>query len=74
MQARLHSTTYNILSPLIDFKQAFFVFLLLTESEEDIFEELLHGKLDFNIDPWPNISESAKERVKKMLVRDPQSV
>ncbi|GJR26492.1 calcium-dependent protein kinase 26-like protein, partial [Tanacetum coccineum] len=42
------------------------------ESEEDIFEEVLHGKLDFSIDPWPNISESAKELVKKMLVRDPK--
>ncbi|PWA98668.1 EF-hand domain pair, Serine/threonine-protein kinase Mps1 [Artemisia annua] len=42
------------------------------ESEEDIFEEVLHGKLEFSIDPWPNISESAKELVKKMLVRDPK--
>ncbi|KAK1411875.1 hypothetical protein QVD17_32703 [Tagetes erecta] len=40
------------------------------DTEEDIFEEVLHGKLDFNIDPWPNISESAKDLVKKMLVRD----
>ncbi|KAJ0799418.1 putative protein kinase CAMK-CDPK family [Helianthus annuus] len=37
---------------------------------EDIFEEVLHGKLDFSIDPWPKISESAKDLVKKMLVRD----
>ncbi|KAK9058712.1 hypothetical protein SSX86_023554 [Deinandra increscens subsp. villosa] len=40
------------------------------DTEEDIFEEVLHGKLDFSIDPWPNISESAKDLVKKMLVRD----
>ncbi|KAI3826267.1 hypothetical protein L1987_00312 [Smallanthus sonchifolius] len=40
------------------------------DTEEDIFEEVLHGKLDFSIDPWPDISESAKDLVKKMLVRD----
>ncbi|KAL8204852.1 hypothetical protein R6Q57_010475 [Mikania cordata] len=40
------------------------------DTEEDIFEEVLNGKLDFSIDPWPNISESAKDLVKKMLVRD----
>ncbi|CAI9268215.1 unnamed protein product [Lactuca saligna] len=40
------------------------------ESENDIFEEVLNGKVDFSIDPWPKISESAKDLVKKMLVRD----
>ncbi|XP_076942943.1 calcium-dependent protein kinase 26-like [Bidens hawaiensis] len=40
------------------------------DTEEDIFEEVLHGKLDFSIDPWPNISAGAKDLVKKMLVRD----
>nr|XP_043609148.1 calcium-dependent protein kinase 26-like [Erigeron canadensis] len=40
------------------------------ESEDDIFEEVLHGKLDFSIDPWPKISDSAKDLIKKMLVRD----
>ncbi|MBA0567106.1 hypothetical protein Golob_011864 [Gossypium lobatum] len=40
------------------------------ETEQEIFEEVLHGELDFISDPWPNISESAKDLVKKMLVRD----
>ncbi|CAL5431869.1 unnamed protein product [Camellia sinensis] len=42
------------------------------ETEHDIFEEVLHGDLDFSSDPWPNISESAKDLVRKMLVRDPK--
>ncbi|KAE8720891.1 Calcium-dependent protein kinase 2 [Hibiscus syriacus] len=42
------------------------------ETEQEIFEEVLHGELDFASDPWPNISESAKDLVKKMLVRDPK--
>ncbi|XP_071908550.1 calcium-dependent protein kinase 26-like [Coffea arabica] len=42
------------------------------ESEQEIFEEVLHGDLDFSSDPWPKISESAKDLVRKMLVRDPK--
>ncbi|KAL5999384.1 Mitogen-activated protein kinase cpk1 [Asimina triloba] len=42
------------------------------ESEQGIFEQVLHGELDFSSDPWPSISESAKDLVRKMLVRDPK--
>ncbi|QCD98136.1 calcium-dependent protein kinase [Vigna unguiculata] len=42
------------------------------ECEQEIFEEVLHGDLDFTSDPWPNISESARDLVRKMLVRDPR--
>ncbi|KAE8713145.1 Calcium-dependent protein kinase 1 [Hibiscus syriacus] len=40
------------------------------ETEQEIFNEVLNGELDFSSDPWPNISESAKELVRKMLDRD----
>uniref|UniRef100_A0A2N9H6M4 non-specific serine/threonine protein kinase n=1 Tax=Fagus sylvatica TaxID=28930 RepID=A0A2N9H6M4_FAGSY len=42
------------------------------ETEQEIFDEVLHGDLDFSSDPWPNISESAIDLVRKMLVRDPR--
>lgn len=42
------------------------------ETEQDIFDEVLHGELDFTSDPWPSISDSAKDLVRKMLVRDPK--
>nr|XP_043626654.1 calcium-dependent protein kinase 26-like [Erigeron canadensis] len=42
------------------------------ESENEIFEEVLRGKLDFSSDPWPSISESAKDLVRKMLIRHPK--
>lgn len=42
------------------------------ESEQGIFEQVLHGDLDFASDPWPAISDSAKDLVRKMLVRDPR--
>lgn len=42
------------------------------ESEQDIFEEVLRGDLDFSSDPWPKISKSAKDLVWRMLFRDPK--
>ncbi|CAI0410606.1 unnamed protein product [Linum tenue] len=45
---------------------------IYSETEQGIFEQVLQGDLDFDTEPWPNISESAKDLVKKMLVRDPR--
>nr|XP_017251361.1 PREDICTED: calcium-dependent protein kinase 20-like isoform X2 [Daucus carota subsp. sativus] len=41
------------------------------ETEQGIFEQVLKGELDFVSEPWPSISEGAKDLVRKMLVRDP---
>ncbi|KAL8555416.1 hypothetical protein ACS0TY_003284 [Phlomoides rotata] len=45
---------------------------ICTKIEQDIFEAVLRGNIDFSSDPWPNISKSAKDLVKRMLVRDPR--
>jgi calcium-dependent protein kinase len=42
------------------------------ETEQGIFEQVLHGSLDFDSDPWPNVSENAKDLLRRMLVRDPK--
>ncbi|CAL4919450.1 unnamed protein product [Urochloa decumbens] len=42
------------------------------ENEQGIFEEVLHGRLDFESEPWPSISEGAKDLVRRMLIRDPR--
>lgn len=42
------------------------------ESEQGIFEQVLKGDLDFSSEPWPSISNSAKDLVRKMLNRDPE--
>lgn len=42
------------------------------ETEQGIFEQVLKGELDFISEPWPSISESAKDLVRRMLVRDPK--
>ncbi|CAA6653747.1 unnamed protein product [Spirodela intermedia] len=40
------------------------------ETEQGIFEQVLKGSLDFDSDPWPSISDGAKDLVRRMLVRD----
>ncbi|KAG9151527.1 hypothetical protein Leryth_027055 [Lithospermum erythrorhizon] len=40
------------------------------ETEKGIFDAILHGELDLETEPWPLISGSAKDLVKKMLTRD----
>ncbi|XP_057810161.1 calcium-dependent protein kinase 1-like [Salvia miltiorrhiza] len=43
------------------------------ENEQGIFDSVLRGHLDFVSDPWPSISSSAKDLVKKMLLADPKA-
>ncbi|KDP29499.1 hypothetical protein JCGZ_19338 [Jatropha curcas] len=42
------------------------------ETEQGIFDQVLHGDLDFSSEPWPSISEGAKDLVRRMLARDPR--
>uniref|UniRef100_A0A803LWC4 non-specific serine/threonine protein kinase n=1 Tax=Chenopodium quinoa TaxID=63459 RepID=A0A803LWC4_CHEQI len=42
------------------------------ENEQGIFDAILRGILDFTSDPWPSISSSAKDLVKKMLRQEPK--
>lgn len=45
---------------------------LIADNEKSIFDSILRGNLDFSSDPWPSISSSAKDLVKKMLHFDPK--
>ncbi|XP_044510463.1 calcium-dependent protein kinase 20-like [Mangifera indica] len=42
------------------------------ETEQGIFEQVLRGDIDFRSEPWPTISDEAKDLVRRMLVRDPK--
>ncbi|KAJ6707649.1 SERINE/THREONINE-PROTEIN KINASE [Salix viminalis] len=42
------------------------------ETEKGIFKQILQGKLDFASEPWPSISGSAKDLIRKMLERNPK--
>lgn len=38
--------------------------------EAGIYQQVLNGELDLESDPWPSISESAKDLLRGMLVRN----
>ncbi|MCD7473351.1 Calcium-dependent protein kinase 21 [Datura stramonium] len=40
------------------------------ETEKGIFHAIIKGEIDFQSDPWPSISNSAKDLVRKMLTQD----
>ncbi|KAK2974883.1 hypothetical protein RJ640_020798 [Escallonia rubra] len=42
------------------------------ETEKGIFDAILEGRIDYQSAPWPTISASAKDLVKKMLTKDPK--
>ncbi|KAM7498883.1 hypothetical protein LguiA_023297 [Lonicera macranthoides] len=42
------------------------------ETEKGIFDAILKGDIDFESQPWPSISSSAKDLVRKMLTQDPK--
>eukprot|EP00262_Sarcandra_glabra_P005322 TRINITY_DN1677_c0_g1_i1.p1 TRINITY_DN1677_c0_g1~~TRINITY_DN1677_c0_g1_i1.p1 ORF type:complete len:525 (+),score=100.27 TRINITY_DN1677_c0_g1_i1:276-1850(+) len=42
------------------------------ESEQGVAQAILRGLIDFKRDPWPNISENAKNLVRQMLEPDPK--
>ncbi|KAL1562481.1 Calcium-dependent protein kinase 15 [Salvia divinorum] len=42
------------------------------ETEKGIFDAILNEEVDFDSQPWPSISNSAKDLVRKMLNKDPK--
>uniref|UniRef100_A0A1J3DK53 non-specific serine/threonine protein kinase n=1 Tax=Noccaea caerulescens TaxID=107243 RepID=A0A1J3DK53_NOCCA len=42
------------------------------ETEKGIFDAILEGHIDFESQPWPSISNSAKDLVRRMLTADPK--
>ncbi|GAV69710.1 Pkinase domain-containing protein/EF_hand_5 domain-containing protein [Cephalotus follicularis] len=43
------------------------------ETEKGIFDAIMQGEIDFESKPWPLISDSAKDLVRKMLTQDPKN-
>ncbi|KAL8157699.1 hypothetical protein AgCh_002413 [Apium graveolens] len=48
-------------------KDAIFFEPLLTETDSGIFRAILKGNIDFKSEPWPSISDGAKDLIRKML-------
>lgn len=43
----------------------------VSETQQGIFDAVLKGYIDFDSDPWPVISDSAKDLIRKMLCSQP---
>nr|CAB3474713.1 unnamed protein product [Digitaria exilis] len=58
-------------SPLkaIDFGLSIF---FKPETEQGVAQAILRGNIDFKREPWPNVSENAKDLVRRMLEPDPK--
>lgn len=48
------------------------IFVWYAETEKGIFDAILKGHIDFESEPWPSVSSSAKDLVRKMLTKDPK--
>nr|DAD41718.1 TPA_asm: hypothetical protein HUJ06_016041 [Nelumbo nucifera] len=42
------------------------------ETDKGIYAAILEGQIDFKTSPWPSISDSVKDLIKKMLTQDPK--
>lgn len=49
----------------------YFPYFLCLETQQGIFDAVLKGHIDFDSDPWPLISDSAKDLIRKMLCSRP---
>lgn len=45
--------------------------LILSDTQKGIFDAVLKGHLDLESDPWPKISDSAKDLIRRMLCNCP---
>lgn len=51
----------------------FFFFLFCgEETEQGVAQAIIRSVIDFKRDPWPKVSDAAKDLVKKMLNPDPK--
>lgn len=49
-----------------------FLHVWCTETQQGIFDAVLKGYIDFESEPWPLISNSAKDLIRKMLCSRPK--
>lgn len=67
-------STYNAVSITVPKNSSVVFFCHFTpETEMGIFRQILRGKLDFDSEPWPAISDFAKDLLRKMLDRNPKT-
>ena len=68
----LNMAPYSFCSFLFSSLESYLPLLSSSETEAGIFRQILQGPLDFESEPWPLISDSAKDLIRNMLNRDPK--
>lgn len=61
----IHVSCYNVTYYKVGF-------VLITETEQGVAQAIIRSVVDFKRDPWPKVSDAAKDLVKKMLNPDPK--
>jgi calcium-dependent protein kinase len=61
----------NVIIP-VDCRLTFFFNVYNAETQQGIFDAVLKGVIDFDSDPWPVISDSAKDLIRRMLNPRPE--
>jgi serine/threonine protein kinase len=46
--------------------------VIIAETEQGVAQAILRGNIDFKREPWPNVSDNAKDLVRQMLQPDPK--
>lgn len=62
---------FAYLLPLFDFI-FLMLFIICKETEQGVAQAIIRSVIDFKRDPWPRVSETAKDLVRKMLEPDPK--
>ncbi|KAG6503047.1 hypothetical protein ZIOFF_035336 [Zingiber officinale] len=66
---------YSLIHFLYFFRYIFYLTsydFLITKTEQGVAQAILRGVIDFKREPWPSISDSAKNLVRLMLEPDPK--
>lgn len=48
-----------------------YAYIICAETEQGVAQAIIRSVIDFKRDPWPKVSDNAKDLVKKMLDPDP---
>ena len=65
--------TWNVFSSfVIGFLLTDLEMFLFVETEQGVAQAIIRSVVDFKRDPWPRVSDNAKDLVKKMLDPDPK--
>lgn len=62
----------SLVISLSDFNILNLFLIYSSETQQGIFDAVLKGHTDFDSDPWPLISDNAKDLIRKMLCSDPK--